>query len=226
MKCPKCEHPVSPGQTVCEHCGAKIVREDMDLVFSNRDMPKRRKNPINKIAVILLCVLLAAGAGFLAFRYLNRNNNSGKPSVKPLSTAPVTDPVTQPATQDASKAKEEPSNAAATKSGDKTDEQKLEEYIKTSDLRENLLSLAGDNMSLSSLQAERNVIIAHYQVHLRADDSEQAEYFEALPDAMSEICNRLDEDLYSIRSKTGVEEAQLQIQCTDSAGSTIFSELV
>ena len=75
MNCPKCGKQVSSGQTVCEHCGASIPAEDIDLVFSERDMPRSKRKPFNKIAVIVLCALIVIGVGVFAFWYLNKDNN-------------------------------------------------------------------------------------------------------------------------------------------------------
>ena len=48
MNCPKCGKQVSSGQTVCEHCGASIPAEDIDLVFPNGICLGAKENPLTK----------------------------------------------------------------------------------------------------------------------------------------------------------------------------------
>lgn len=224
MNCPKCGKQVSPGQTVCEHCGASIPAEDIDLVFSERDMPRSKRKPFNKIAVIVLCVLIVIGGGVFAFWYLNKDNNRGSntsnEAASTLDSAAATEKETvaaQPATA--------PSAAPAKPEKD-PNEQKLEAYIKDSTLREDLLSLADGEMTLNALYAEKNLIIVRYQIPYSQSDTEQTEYLETIPGTISEICSRLDEDLFDLRRKTGVENAAIEIICVDNSGSTIYSDTV
>lgn len=215
MHCPVCKHHVASTDTVCPHCGESLVLTDSEVVFSGRK-PKRDKSVnYTTIFIVLICIALVAGAGFIVYNVFFQKPKQ-ESSVKPLSTAPTvaTEAVAEPTPKT-------PGNAA-----EETDQQKLEKYINQSDLLENMLALAGDNMSLSTLRAEHNIIIAYYQVDFSSDDPQHQEYFETLPDTMSEICSRMDEDLYNIRKQTGVEDAQLQIICSDLGGNTLFSELV
>ena len=203
---------------------------DTELVFSHRDYPTKKGNLSKKALLVVLSALVVVGVVFFTLRYMRRQGDTPKhaspaTASEAVSTAPASAPTSAPAADTTSVPKTTAPKATAA-SGNKTAQQKLEAYLRQSDLTENLTAGAGvlSDVSFTSATVEDNIITARYMVHSDSQNEENSEFFESFDG--SEICAVLEEDVAVMKQKSGVSNAQIAVDIVDINGKTVYSGFV
>ena len=223
MNCPNCGKPVPDDQMVCGRCGKRLrYPDDLDreFVYSVRGLPERKKPVFKRIIIVLVAAVVICGAIVGLMIYMQRQSG-GSSETQPQTTA-VQETTVQETTAPATTA---PQETAATKSADAAAEKKLTNYLKRSNLYENLVSEADDDMSVN-LSVEGNRVVAKYLIPIDSTEEEQAEYVGTLNDFFLSLCSRLDGDAFDLKNNSGVPNAQLEIVAVDQNGVSLFSDVV
>ena len=238
MNCPKCNHSVGEGQTVCAHCGepidvAKTADENgekLDFVYSRRSSKKKKKNKYTRNLVIVIVAALAVFAVVIGAIGFLRHRNKKEPTLPAfLTSAPVkTEPeTTLPAVTKAPETTAAPTTEPATTLPDVTKdyEEKLSAYIRKTGLYNIMVASADANTELS-LSVERNMVMATYRVNADVNNEADEEYVSSLSAVFEETCAQLDRYVYDMKANSGVPTAVIQVTAFDNKSNIIFSRFI
>ena len=240
MNCPKCNHPVSEGQTVCEQCGEKLaVRQaeenddGLDFVYSRRSSKKNKNSKYRRNLLVVAIAALAATAVVLGGMWFLRSRNKKEPTLPAfLTSAPVTAepettvPVTAAPTAHSGTVAPETTVPPTTLHDETADyEEKLAAYIRKTGLY-NTLSAAADSNTELSLAVENNLVIATYRVNADENAEADEEYISTLAGVFEDVCAQLDGYVYEMKTKSGVPTAVLQLTAFDKMSNIIFSDYI
>lgn len=233
MKCPKCNHTVSEGQTVCEHCGEPIVTEesegDLGFVYSRRSSKRKKSDKYKRNLVIIVVAALVLFAVVIGVIGVRRFRNKKEPTLPAyLTSAPITsEPETTVRPTSAPKAVITETTVPPTTEPDHSAEyeEKLGAYIRKTGLY-NTMSSAVDGNTELSLAVERNMIMATYRVHADVNNGEDEEYIRTRAADFEEVCAQLDRYVYDMKNESGVPTAVLQVTAFDEKSNIIFSKYI
>ena len=222
MNCPRCGRPVQEEDYICTRCGKRLRYPETlehDLVFSQKDMPKQKKNIVKRIIIALIAAIVVCAVIIGAMIYLQREGGKENKAQTETTAAETQDASGQTASTGAEKSTTSPTAAPM------SDEEKLYSYFRKSDLYEDLLAEADGNMRVD-LTAERNVAIAKYTILFSSTDDEHQLYFETLDSFFDELCSKLDKEVYDMKKDSGVSNAELEITAVDLNGVSLYSKLI
>ena len=230
MVCPKCGAPVEPEQKTCEKCGASLSEKGIDVVFSGRKSMKHRRSSVRNIVVIAFCVLIFCSVVSLVILLLNRGNEAkaegkkipSETSQASSETVPATVQPTTAAANAATQATGESSTQPTTES-EMSVQKKLEDYVKNSGLYEDLLAWTDEYTELDMVYVERNLVSVQYTLTIDTQDETQQNYTSVARSYFTALCGSLDANVYDMKQKTGVSDAQIVVDCIDIAGNHVYS---
>lgn len=223
MNCPRCGRPVQDEDYICSHCGKRIKYPETladDLVFSTKDMPRKKNNVTKRIVIVLIAAIVICAAVLGTMLYMQMEGGKRSPQKKE-TTAATEATHASVNTTDSTSAK----TTTVPGTTETTDEEKLYSYFRTANLYEDLLAEADGNMRLD-LTAERNTAIAKYTILLSPSDDENQTYFESLESFFDELTSQLDKAVYNMKKDSGVPNAELEVIAVDQNGATLFSKII
>lgn len=104
-------------------------------------------------------------------------------------------------------------------------EEVLMDYAEKNNIISVLEAQTDGNMSLD-VTADKNALIVRYSVRGSAQDESMRDYISALPQALDELCLRMNGTVYTMRQNSGVPNAMLYIGVVDQNGVTLYSRKV
>lgn len=199
---------------------------DGDFVFYREDMPQKPKKPQkNYIFLIIAGILLVCSAVFAVLMFIRMNNSNSEQTEQPQTTvaaAPTTiPPLTEPTQAVTETPTEQPSAAIATVATDSTQPaETLDSFISKNEYFSKLLI----DSTQPQIRSEGNVlIIEYYYSDVDSQAEEESETVEEIKTKLDGVCNSLDgEVLNSMRSSTGVSNAQIDVAGYDKNNNRFF----
>ena len=242
MNCPKCNHPVKQGQSVCENCGETIMTTpvmDGNLVYYPEELTRKKRGISKKtMMVIALIAVVLAVAAFLAVMYFSTENKqppSPSTADSAATTVAVTDaptaapteaPTAAPTAAPTEASTDAASSAAPTSpAAPQTEEEKLVNYLETSGMLKTLLAAADDKTSVSAT-AEHNILLVNYRIEEDSASTDQTEYFEKQKENYENLSKKMDKPVYQMKKDSGVPEAVLEIHVVDRNDVEVYSNII
>ena len=232
MNCPKCKRYILDNLTTCPHCGETLrinIMIDDDFVFNEATPEGPEPRSISRIILIVIVVLILGIGGVAVWVLTHQNPGSTTPVYTPTeATQEVTEVPTQAVTEAPTTVPPTtvpPTTQAPQTTAALSQQERLEEYARTSGMVD-MLRQAADEHTTLSVKGEENALRARYRVDLDYTASENTEYFQLLPNTYNDLCARMDKMVYDMNQQSDINNAVLEVYVFDSNGIQVFARTV
>ena len=242
MRCPKCNAEIDKNQIICENCGTKINRQthrepvyetvtDDGVVLlssnkSSRRAPSKTRTLVIILSVLMACVVIAGIIVYIVNKKDPERESSKNVAVQTTEDVTRVQTTTKP-TEAATKAAQTtaPETEATKSAGEKSNQDKIEDYIASSNVEDDILAESDGSMALDVF-AENNILVAQYTVQVDTSDPEQEEYASTLNGYFADLLSKLDKVEYKLKSGSGVDNAELEVRAYDMTGKFLYSDTI